>query len=99
MDTKIGVATYGGSGGYMASEPAAGGGGLLMHLSALENRIAKALKTIASYGQTDGEHHKAWVLDQVVRELTGGRYSRWVADYKSGDEGPETYSYDEGIAP
>lgn len=30
-----------------------------------------ALAFIESYGQIDGDHHKAWVLDQVARILHG----------------------------
>lgn len=30
-----------------------------------------ALQYIEQYGQIDGEHHKAWVLDQVARILHG----------------------------
>jgi hypothetical protein len=30
-----------------------------------------ALRYIFTYGQIDGAHHKQWVLDQVVRILTG----------------------------
>ena len=30
-----------------------------------------ALYYIGRYGQTDGAHHKAWVLDQVTRILKG----------------------------
>lgn len=26
-------------------------------------------------------------------------YKQWVADYKAGEDGPETYGYDTGIAP
>lgn len=37
----------------------------------LDNRIQKALNVAASYGTTDGGHHKMWVIDQMVRELTG----------------------------
>jgi hypothetical protein len=33
--------------------------------------IEGALGIIISYGGIDGSHHKQWVLDQVVRELTG----------------------------
>lgn len=41
-----------------------------------------ALYYIFVYGQIDGEHHKAWVLDQVVRILNGApivdlREARW----------------------
>ena len=40
-----------------------------------------ALYLIASYGQTDGGHHKQWVLDQVARVLHGTpvivKLARW----------------------
>lgn len=34
-------------------------------------RIELALKMASDFGQTDGDHHKAWVIDQMVRCLTG----------------------------
>ena len=88
-----------------------------------DERIEAALGVIGQYGQTDGAHHKDWVLDQVVRLLLGckselvtltdsqGRpfeaevvgsnaaYRAWVRDICAGEDGPETYGYDEGIAP
>ena len=36
-----------------------------------KERIKQALAEIASFGDTDGGHHKQWCLDQVVRILTG----------------------------
>ncbi len=62
-------------------------------------RIADALDTITQYGGIDGAHHKQWTLDQVVRALTGEGYNDWVTAYKSGEDGPETYDWEEGIAP
>ncbi len=35
-----------------------------------EDRIRKALD-IATWGTVDGGHHKMWVIDQMVRALTG----------------------------
>ena len=35
-----------------------------------DDRIAKALK-FAENGIYDGAHHKIWVIDQMVRALTG----------------------------
>lgn len=61
--------------------------------------IDEALSLIFQYGGIDGSHHKAWVLDQVVRALTGDGYEAWVANARDGEDGPETYDYDEGIAP
>ena len=65
----------------------------------LNSRIEKALETAKDDGTTDGSHHKMWVIDQMVRALTGDKYSEWVAEYCKGEDGPETYSWDEGIAP
>lgn len=59
----------------------------------------KALAIAQVYGQTDGAHHKAWVIDQMVRALTGDAYEAWVTAYCAGDDGPETYEWDVGIAP
>lgn len=53
----------------------------------------------AEFGGTDGAHHKAWVIDQIVRALTGDGYAAWVADMRAGQDGPETYDWDEGIPP
>lgn len=61
--------------------------------------VRHALKIADSYGSIDGEHHKTWVIDQMVRALTGPGYSRWIADHKRGEDGPETYDWDMGIAP
>ena len=34
-------------------------------------RIKRALDYAVRYGGIDGDHHKAWVIDQMVRALTG----------------------------
>lgn len=65
-----------------------------------EERIKKALQLIYSYGQTDGSHHKAWVIDEVVRALMGEDYSDWIRDYEGDPEDYDNYySWDVGIAP
>jgi hypothetical protein len=53
------------------------------HYSAPEQRIARAVDLIGKYANTDGAHHKQWVLNKVVQTLTGGA----------------TRLSDEGIAP
>ena len=63
-----------------------------------EEKIAQAISLIEQYGQIDGSHHKAWVLDQVVRILVYN-YENWVIRMKDGEDGPDTYGYDEGVAP
>jgi hypothetical protein len=58
-----------------------------------------ALSILLEYGQTDGAHHKAWVIDQAVRALAGPYYDELISAYKDGEDGPETYGWDKGIAP
>lgn len=72
------------------------------------DRIQKALE-VATMGTIDGAHHKTWVIDQMVRALTGcsgpqgvmqsEEYIKWVADLCDGEEGPSTYEWDVGIPP
>jgi len=65
-----------------------------------EARIDRALDLVAMYGEIDGAHHKQWLLDQMVRALTGDEYDRWVQDYEEADPSDGlTYIWDKGIAP
>lgn len=60
----------------------------------IQSRIGRAIEVACRFGQIDGSHHKAWVIDQMVRELTGEKYAE-VIKTSCGDD----YSWDEGIAP
>lgn len=62
-------------------------------------RCDEALDIARQYGGIDGSHHKAWVIDQMCRVLLGDEYPAWVDAAKAGEDGPETYDWDEGIAP
>ena len=62
-------------------------------------RIDKAIELAVQFGGIDGDHHKAWVIDQMVRVLAGDKYEQIVADAISGEDGPNTYAWDEGVAP
>ena len=62
-------------------------------------KIALALDAAVEYGGIDGAHHKAWVIDQMVRILAGDGYEQLVRDVCEGEEGPETFEWDVGIAP
>lgn len=57
-----------------------------------KKRCDEALELLSRFGATDGGHHKAWVIDQVVRILVGSDavYARWVDDYQYTP--PETMS-------
>lgn len=65
----------------------------------LTGRIEAAIDVAVKYGGTDGDHHKAWVIDQMVRRLAYDQYEAIVAEAKSGEDGPDTYAWNEGIVP
>jgi hypothetical protein len=62
-------------------------------------RIELAAKLGFTYGGADGVHAKMWVIDQMLRLLLGDSYEARVVEAKAGEDGPETYSWDTGIAP
>lgn len=60
----------------------------------------RVLNLLSEYGGIDGAHHKQWLLDQIARTVSGDvGYPDWVAAYQDGEDGPETYEWDTGIAP
>ena len=89
----------------------------------LQGRIDKALALAVKYGGIDEDHHKTWVIDQMVRALTGcptvqqegtdthgkkyicnalgesEEYRELVRRARGGEDGPETYDWNTGIAP
>ncbi len=89
----------------------------------MDERIKKALIMAYENGSEDGGHHKMWVIDQMVKALTGcpmvectqldcngkpytfkeqgqsDEYKEWIKKFKDGEDGPDTYSWDEGIPP
>jgi len=66
-----------------------------------EEKVKEALDFIMQYGNFDGDHHKMWVIDQLVRLFTGDKksYNAWVRKVKRGEDGPNTYDWDVGIPP
>lgn len=89
----------------------------------MQDRIDRAIHYAVQWGGIDGGHHKAWVIDQMVRALTGcpevdrqaidasgnpytykvqgdsDEYTELVVKACEGVDGPDTYSWDCGIAP
>lgn len=67
----------------------------------LKSRIEAALTIAVNYGQIDGEHHKTWVIDQMVRALLPDKesYRAWVKEACDGEDGPDTYDWNKGIPP
>ncbi|MEP8849289.1 hypothetical protein EXW94_26275 [Enterobacter sp. JMULE2] len=64
-----------------------------------QQRIDRAISLACQWGGTDELHHLQWVVDQMVRELAGDRYDQIVADAIAGENGPNTYKWNTGIAP
>lgn len=65
----------------------------------LEDRVELAVEVLVETGQEDGAHHKMWTIDQALRILLGDKYEQAITDYCDGEDGPEAYSWDVGIAP
>lgn len=62
-------------------------------------RINQAVNLAIQFGGIDGAHHKVWVIDQMVRVLAGNYYKTLVKEACAGEDGPDTYEWDIGIAP
>lgn len=64
-------------------------------LNSAEKRIDKAIEIAYQYAQIDGDHHKMWVIDQIIRKLLKNNYDNWVKEYEEDGE----YLWDTGINP
>lgn len=64
-----------------------------------ERRSAAAIEIALTHGGEDEAHHKAWVIDQMLRILAGAKYEAIVAEARAGEDGPHTYDWDVGTAP
>ena len=63
-------------------------------------RITQAVDII--FSAADGDHHRQWVLDQVLRTLLGDKYEEEVRRHcmtVDADGQWQTYGWDVGIAP
>lgn len=74
----------------------------------LMRRTDEALRVASDYAMNDGAHHKQWVIDQIVRHLTG---CTMVRDHEADGPGMKLgesdgyrafvgdEEWDEGVAP
>ncbi len=63
-------------------------------------RIEAVLKLVVMwYPDIDDTKHKSWIIDQIVRLLTGEEYKHIVAKARVGQEGSTTYNWEVGTAP
>ena len=57
---------------------------------------------LAALGQLDGDDHKTWVIDQILREVLGDTdYDQFVAGYEgeADEDGYTEWFWDTGVAP
>jgi hypothetical protein len=71
----------------------------MISLNQLNDIRREALAVALAFGAERQDYHKAWVIDQMVRALAGDRYEEFVRLAKDGEDGPDTYDWEEGIAP
>lgn len=69
------------------------------HIQSYIDACEKSSEMIAQYGGIDGNHHKQWVINEIIKLIEGDHYVEWVKDWEFGKDGPNTYEWDEGIAP
>lgn len=60
-------------------------------------RIEAAVAIAGDYLGCDGGHHKQWALEEILRTLLGDEFEKWAAEWRDGEDGPDTYSWDEGV--
>lgn len=76
-----------------------GQGPISRRLASAEERSNAAIELAVRFGGIDGDHHKAWVIDQMVRALAAEGYKHVVKTACEGEDGPNTYPWNEGIPP
>lgn len=64
-----------------------------------QDRLDQILDLLYRYKSVDGAHHKDWLLNQIARAALEDEYQAWIQKYKEGEDGPDTYEWDEGIPP
>lgn len=64
-------------------------------ITSYAERIDAATDLAYRYSHIDGDHHKMWCIDQMLRKLLGDGYDDWVK--AATNDGTE--EWDTGIAP
>lgn len=63
-----------------------------------EDTAAVALMIASKYAMAESESHKAWVIDQMVRALTGNQYEAFI-NHSCKINNKENGEWDEGSVP
>lgn len=71
-----------------------------MKTTEAQKRITAALNIARYYGHIGGDHHRVWVIDQIVRALTASDYDQWVKSVTTAPSGVDFgIEWDTGIMP
>lgn len=78
--------------------------GLSLQQRAENHLLAPGIRGAAmvahQYGGIDGEHHKQWVIDQMLRQILGAAgYETWLNNYNAQSEAFDLAPWDQGVAP
>ncbi len=60
-------------------------------------KIHRALMVAFRSGSADNGPHKDWIIDQMVRELTGDDYWKWVETFEGDENGERVYHWPVGV--
>lgn len=63
-----------------------------------QDTASTALMIASKYAMVEGEHHKTWVIDQMIRALTGNQYEAFI-NHSCKLNGKENGEWDEGNVP
>lgn len=61
-----------------------------------DKEICEAISFAMRFSQIDGEHHKMWVINQMLRKLLGNKYEIFLSMMNSDEDYKQ---WDIGIAP
>lgn len=70
-----------------------------INFSDLFERINKAVELGIRHGGHDGEHHKSWVIDQMLRILLNESYEKVIKESCKDENGEIVHEHDCGITP
>jgi hypothetical protein len=51
-------------------------------------KLKAIINFIEEHGQVEGDHHRLYCIDQVLRIALGDDYNQWVKDFEAPQEEP-----------
>jgi len=63
-----------------------------------QEKIDKAMDKLLDYVGCDGGHHKQHAIVEAIKILAGDKFEDVKREYCDGENGPDTYGWDDGTA-